>query len=112
MATEKIDIRMFLTDLVRLGLLWPGPAGFGSPVSELVSTCFRIGVSTFVDRIYGDYTGESHEFRINGAGLKLIWEMDRKDRRLKVSLVGDQKDNYPEFSAEVRELIKERGYQR
>lgn len=111
MATEKIDIRLFLMDMVKLGLLYPGAEGFGNPVSELVHTCFRTGITSFVDRIYGDYTGESHEFRINGAGLKMLWEMDNK-RRFKVSLTGDQRVYYPRFCIEIDLLIEERGFQR
>jgi hypothetical protein len=78
---DKYKLLHFFMDLINLMYKHPGPKGFGNPVSNLVEQmCLR--QKPFIDRIMGDYTGNSHEFRLNNAGLKLYWEVRRTDLRL------------------------------
>jgi hypothetical protein len=69
----------------------------------------------FIDKIIGDHTGDSHEYRLNGAGLKMHWEVQRrnvKTPRFTCSVGGDQAEQYPEFVAKARQLIAEKGFKR
>lgn len=85
----------------------------GHPLSGLLDNFLTSrGVSILIDEIVNDDTGESHEFRLNNAGLKLYWRLDRKHDLLNVSIGGDQANNYPRFVAAVRRIIEYNGYLR
>ena len=54
-----------------------------------------------------DTSCDSHEFRLNGAGLKLLWV--KYQGRYWMSIAGDQKDLYPEFVKMAKEFLKLKG---
>lgn len=83
----------------------------GYPLSGLLNTFLTSrGVSTLIDEMVNDDTGESHEFRLNSAGLKLYWRLDREHDLLKISIGGDQVKDYPRFVAAVRFIISFRKF--
>jgi len=51
---------------------------------------------------------DSHEFRLNGAGLKLLWM--KYNGRLWMDIAGDQKDLYPDFVPRAIESLRMAGY--
>ena len=51
---------------------------------------------------------DSHEIRLNGAGLKLLWM--KYSGRYWMDIAGDQKSLYPEFVKAATELLRARGY--
>lgn len=74
--------------------------GGGYPLSGLV--CSLLQRRTLIDRIVGDYTNNSHEFRLNDAGFKLFWRLDREFDLLKLRIGGDQAGNYPCFVKTIK----------
>jgi len=77
----------------------------GYPLSGLIDD-LTSGGNRLVKKIITDTSGESHEFRLNNAGLKLYWRLSREHDLLKVSIGGDQANNYPRFVAAVRRIIE------
>ncbi len=84
--------------------------GWGNPCSHLLEDMI-IRQKPFLDKIDGDYSGESHEYRLNNAGLKMHWVMRKEDthageaRMFKCTISGDQAREYPMFVAQARALI-------
>ena len=102
----------FFHDLIKLGIDMPGRPGFGSPISWLLEQmCVR--QEKFISRILGDYTGESNECRLNNAGLKMHWRVDRhvnERGEFKVYIAGDQRNDYAGFYVAAKKLIEHYGY--
>jgi len=85
--------------------------GWGNPCTWLLETmCIR--QEPFLDKIMGDYTGNSHEVRLNNAGLKMHWRVHRNGDKsaFKCYISGDQILEYPMFVAQARSLIMKHGY--
>ena len=101
-------LREFFLELIETAIHYPGTIGF--PCSKLVTDMVRRN-EAFIDRIKGDYTGESTEYRLNGAGLKMHWRVDN-NRRFTCYIGGDQAKDYPLFFAKTNVLIKKYGYER
>lgn len=109
---DKYRLLGFFHDLIKLGIAMPGRPGFGSPISWLLEQmCVR--QEKFISRILGDYTGESTEWRLNNAGLKMHWYVDRRTKErgeFKVYISGDQRNDYAGFYVAAKVLIKKYGY--
>lgn len=103
---DEYRIRMFFYELIRLSLRYDYTRN-GSPVSGLIEQMCLYN-EPFVKRIMGDRTNESHEFRLNGAGLKMLWRVHRN--RLIIKICGDQVYMYPEFVEEGRKLVRKFGF--
>jgi hypothetical protein len=109
---DVFELKQFFHGLLELSYNDLRP-GWGNPCSHLLETmCIR--QLPFIDKIRGDYTGDSHEFRLNNAGLKMYWEVRRykgaKFDEFKVSIGGDQAKEYPFFVVQARDLIKKHGF--
>jgi hypothetical protein len=106
---EKWQIQMFFFKLIKLGVRYPGRPNWGSPV-EWVIEQMCMYQDQFLARIIGDYTNESHECRLNNAGLKMFWKVKGPHRCFYARIGGDQAKDYPEFVKAANTLIKEFGF--
>ena len=104
---DKFRLRMFFCEMINLMYKYPGRRGFGNPVSWLVEQ-MCVYQDKFLNRITGDYSGDSHECRLNNAGLKLHWRVDRsgKDCRFVCYISGDQAKDYPDYVVHAKELMR------
>ena len=104
---RKFALRMFFGEIIRLShtrdMLVEAISGGGYPLGKLVNNL--VGNNTLIDKITNDYTGESHEFRLNEAGFKMYWRIDREFDVLKIRIGGDQADCYPLLAAKIRRLL-------
>lgn len=108
---DKYRLRAFFYALIMLDFKYKEMYSLGSATSELLKyMCMH--QDRWLARIHGDYTGDSHEFRLNGAGLKMYWLVDRNDNGFQCRIGGDQAKDYPLFVSEAEQLIKMYGYQR
>jgi len=112
---DKFMLKQFFHELLELSYNDLRP-GWGNPCSHLLQVmCVR--QEPFLDEIMGDYTNESHEFRLNNAGLKMHWRTRRdgtyhgSDREFKVYISGDQAREYPMFVAQAKLLIAKYKYE-
>lgn len=100
-------LKSFFLELLELSYNDLKP-GWGNPCSELLKKmCLR--QDAWIGRIIGDFTGNSHEMRLNGSGLKMWWEVRRNCDRgdgFKCSIGGDQAKEYPLFCHQAERLIK------
>ena len=107
---DKYKLRHFFWELIKLGIDMPGT--IGSPISKILEDmCTK--QDHLLDRICGDYTGSGHEYRLNNAGLKMYWRIDKGSdgwRRFKCSIGGDQARDYPGFVVAANKLIKDYTY--
>ena len=105
---RKFALRMFFDEIITLshtrGMLVEGITGGGYPLSGLTNDDLK--KRRLVKRIAGATDSDSHEFRLNGAGLKLYWRLDQEHDLLKISIGGDQAKDYPFFTAHVRNILK------
>lgn len=106
---DKFRLKLFFCELIKLMYKFPGRPGFGNPVDWLIEQ-MCVYQDKFLTRIAGDYTGQHHECRLNNAGLKMYWHIDKETRQFKCSIGGDQANDYPEFVAHSRQLIKHYGF--
>jgi hypothetical protein len=109
---DEFTIKQFFNEVLELSYNDLRP-GWGNPCEHLLQVmCIR--QQPFMDQIMGDYTGDSHEFRLNNAGLKMYWEVRRTNGsdfdQFKVSVGGDQAKEYPFFVVQVRALIMKYGF--
>lgn len=109
---EKYQLLYFFWELLKLAdkhhdNFW------GNACSHLLET-MCLTQENFIGSILGDYSNESHEYRLNGAGLKLYWMVDRQDQtqstRFKCRVGGDQRADYLFFTQAANDMIAERGY--
>lgn len=123
MTPEKFNLLYFFKEIIDFGLRWPGRPGFGSPISYLLEKLI-LRQNAFILKIQNDHSGDFHEMRINGAGLKMNWRVVRENKMLTDSpddnqgpievakfqcyITGDQKKDYPEFVTAVEGLIRRR----
>jgi len=99
-AADKYRLRDLFLTMIQIGVAHPGRPGFGWPCSQLLEAML-MRQDKFLDRIAGDYTGDCHEYRLNGAGLKMIWDVDKETGRFYCSVSGDQRKDYPEFAEAI-----------
>jgi hypothetical protein len=115
---EKYMLLSFFHELIKLGIDMPGRPDFGSPISRLLGQ-MCLYQETFLSHILGDYTGESHEVRLNDAGLKMYWRAEKSEtktsgtiRRFTCRIGGDQAKDYVGFVVAANKLIKQYNYER
>jgi len=101
---DKFKLKSFFLELLELSYQDIRP-GWGNPCSILLNKMIMYQ-DPFLDNILGDYTNESHELKLNGAGLKMYWKVNREPREFKCNISGDQSREYPMFVAQARQLIK------
>jgi len=110
---DRFSLKSFFYELLELSYNDLKP-GWGNPCSHLLEVmCIR--QEPFLDKIMDDYTSHSHEFRLNSAGVKMHWRVDREGktlteksnnkRRFYVYIAGDQAKEYPFFVAQAQQLI-------
>lgn len=110
---DRHKLMHFFFEMIKLGVKMPGRPGFGNPISWLLEQmCTR--QDAFLDRICNDYTYQSNEYRLNGAGLKMHWRLEKNTnngwRVFKCHISGDQAKDYPEFVVAAKRLIRDYDY--
>lgn len=112
MNAEEYNLKYFFNELVKIGHRNMGKPGWGHPCSNLIESLILYR-EKFLDRIIKDEGRSSHEYRLNGAGLKLYWEIVRetggRNNYFICTISGDQAKDYPEFVEAARKFLKERG---
>ena len=103
-------LKQFFLELLQLSYEGIRP-GWGNPCSYLLERMI-LRQEPFLNKIAGDYTGQSHEMRLNGAGLKMWWSVERdptslkgEEAKFKCRIGGDQARDYPFFVERVEKLI-------
>jgi len=111
---REFALKLFFNEIVTLShrtdMMEEGIEGGGYPLSSLVNNL--LSNHSIVNKITNDYTGESHEFRLNGAGLKMWWRLNRSLGFLKIRIGGDQARQYPFFVAAVNKLLEHQKFLR
>lgn len=113
MITDKFGLKLFFHELIELGVsdLREGHSRIGFSCSKLLEDmCVR--QDPFLDRIINDYSEDSHEYRINNAGLKMHWKTTknyRGQRMFVCSIGGDQEKDYIWFVSAARMLFRKHG---
>lgn len=119
MSPERYNLLYFFRGLIQLSIKFPGGPGWGHACTELLDSLI-LKQTNFIDRIMNDKTGNFHEYRLNGAGLKLHWRVFRRKLSLaghpslevakfQCYISGDQKDEYEDFVVVAQVYINERG---
>ena len=106
----KRKIIQFLEKINILGIQNPGKMGFGYATSGLMDYIRERGsIHQFVEEMEKASQKDifSHEFRLNGAGLKMVWEWNLSKSKIKFYIGGDQKEYYPEFIRVAAVIINE-----
>jgi len=98
---DHFMLKLFFCELIKLGFDHPGT--IGNPVSWLIEQ-MCVYQDNFIKRILGDYTGNSHESRLNNAGLKMYWKVEGGEFKCRIS--GDQAKDYLFFVAAANRVIK------
>lgn len=110
---DEFTLKNFFWELMQLSYVDFRPE-WGNPCSYLLER-LMLRQKMFLDKITGDFTNMSHEMRLNGAGLKLWWSMekdDRDQRQFTCHIGGDQAKEYPMFVAQSRRLIEKYKFNR
>lgn len=105
---ETYQLRNFFNELIVIALKHSGKLGWSNPCSYLIESLI-MRPNKLIDRIKGDYTKQGHEYRLNGAGLKMYWHLNRNNR-FSCRIGGDQAKDYLEFTVKANALIKDLGY--
>jgi hypothetical protein len=119
---EMFRIKSFFHEMLELSYT-DLRSGWGNPCCHLLESMCMYQES-FLKKIEGDYTNDSHEYRLNNAGLKMYWGVERTKctgdiatvkkvfktseahfDRFKCSIGGDQAKEYPMFVAKATLLI-------
>ena len=82
---------------------------FGYSCEKLLEDVLRTSVKDLATRWANDYTRDSHEYRLNNAGLKLYWTTLQKDQTIRIRIGGDQATNYPLFVEQVKRILAAHG---
>jgi hypothetical protein len=110
---NMFKLQGFFLEMLRLSYLDYRPE-WGNPCSYLLERLI-LRQEGFLNKIKGDFTNRSHEMRLNGAGLKLWWSVEKNEkgfRKFTCHIGGDQAKDYPMFTAQVKKLIIKYGYDR
>lgn len=123
MSPERYNLLYFFRELIQLSITYPARPGWGHACSELLDDLI-LTQNHFIDRIANDYTGDFHEYRLNGSGLKMHWRIKRENvvqfsspegtkptqvERFQCYISGDQKKDYDDFVTMAEKYIEERG---
>jgi hypothetical protein len=109
MICDKASLSQFFSDLCLLGTINIGKPGYGYGCKNLMEDLItRPGL--FPAKIIENYDGDFHEYRLNGAGLKMHWRVVREERQppqFQCYISGDQVRDYPAFVHHAQKLIKQ-----
>ena len=109
MYDRKLALELLFDEFITLShspiMMEEALEGGGYPLSGLVDSITNPFRVSLVDKITSDYTNNGHEFRLNDAGFKLFWRVDREFDLLKINLGGDQLTNYPHLVAAIKNSI-------
>jgi len=110
MKPERYNLLYFFRELIQLSIKYPGPPGWGHACSELLDTLI-LKQDHFINRIMIDDSGDFHEYRLNGAGLKMQWRVNKEgdSSKFQCYISGDQKKEYDDFVVMAEKHILERG---
>jgi len=117
MSPERYNLLYFFRELIQLSIKFPGRPGWGHACSELLDSLI-LKQEHFINRIINDDSGDFHEYRLNGAGLKMNWRVLRKSHhedaplshpKFQCYITGDQKKDYSDFVVMAEKHIQERG---
>lgn len=78
----------------------------GHACAGLIEDIVLCGAEPFAKRVM---EGGGTEYRLNGAGLKLYVDYNKGLNRLRLSIGGDQRGDYPTLVEAVKADIKRRG---
>jgi hypothetical protein len=116
MILDKFGLKSLFHEMIRLAVedmrapqSESARMGFGCK-KLMDDMCLR--QDALLNRIMGDYSTDSHEYRLNEAGLKMLWRMNRDDKdnpRFLCVICGDQVDYYKVLTEQLRSLIRQRG---
>ena len=113
---REYSIRLFFKEMVKtshlMTMMEEAIGAGGYPLSGLIDALLTSGGGRLINEMINDDTGESHELRLNSAGLKLYWRLDPEHDSFEVKIGGDQAICYPRFVAAVRRLIEHNVYLR
>lgn len=100
-------LEWFLKDIIKTAVRseFRDENKFGFSCSHLLDDILRIGVKGLASRWANDFTGDSHEYRLNDAGLKLYWRTYPRENKISIHIGGDQKTNYPLFVAKFDQIL-------
>lgn len=120
---ELYQLKYFFWELIGLSFKHNEKPGLVNACSYLIENLV-LNQEFFLGRMLNDYTNESNEFRLNGAGLKLYWIVERKNIiltnspddicgpvktvKFKCRVGGDQAKDYPEFVQAANSYINSR----
>lgn len=110
MINDVFSLKLFFHEVLELGIrdLRETRSNMGFACKQLLDDmCIR--QQPFLDRIMNDYSEDSHEYRLNQAGLKMYWKvvkLDSGDRKFVCSIGGDQAKNYPWFVPAFNMLLR------
>ena len=115
MVSDKFDLKMLFKEMIELAI-----EDMRAPESESARMGFGCSKlledmlarqDPLLDRILNDYTNDSHEYRLNGAGLKMHWRMYKNEnvRKFLCTISGDQFKDYEVLGTQLRMLIKQAG---
>jgi len=111
MLFNKFGVMRFFSELCALSIKYPGRSGYGIGCSLLIEDLIERN-TPFYSKIENDLSGNFHEYRINGAGLKMHWRVVRKQEKhptFECYISGDQVRDYPDFFVCAKELIRKWG---
>jgi hypothetical protein len=113
---ERYQLLYFFKDLIELSIKYPGDPGFGIACSELLQA-MMLRQDSFINKILKDDSTDRHmfhEYRLNGAGLKMHWKVKRTTGAdfdtFQCYISGDQVKQYADFYVQAKEYIRKRGY--
>ncbi len=107
MSELEHNLEWFLKDIMKTAVRseFRDENTFGFSCSHLLDDILRIGVEGLAGRWANDYTGDSHEYNLNGAGLKMYWRTYPREQKIGITIGGDQKTNYPLFVAKFNRIL-------
>lgn len=105
---NKYQLRLLFWSLLQLAGQYRDKV-YGDPCSYLLEQ-MMLYQEEFLNMFVKapDTCCDSHEIRLNGAGLKLLW-MNYKGR-LWMDIAGDQKDLYPDFVPRADQALRMAGF--
>lgn len=104
-----LQVLLYKLSLLALREQYQGKSGYGCPMQAFIDNALLQGVDAYVAGILERGT---IEYRLNGAGLKLYLTYPENGFPGEASIGGDQAEDYPEFVAEARRLLKTHNLER
>lgn len=112
MKPDRYNLLYFFNELINIAIKNPARPGWGNACSHLIEALI-LRQENFIKKIVEAKPNNSNEYRLNGAGLKMYWELrqdrDTSDPRFVCNIGGDQAKDYDDFVVKARLFLKERG---